>query len=139
MSSYQQYCRLVRLRRHKSGYTLVESLLAIACLAMIGIPIVGLFARVNLVSTSSTVTLEQTEFAVSILEELDVTKNFVSRTEIYNGRYEIQISFQPETISLENRFSTSLELYRVSIEVDDMQSNVGPFRGEYHLIREKNS
>lgn len=106
---------------------------------MIGIPIVGLFARVNLVSTSSTVTLEQTEFAVSILEELDVTKNFVSRTEIYNGRYEIQISFQPETISLENRFSTSLELYRVSIEVDDMQSNVGPFRGEYHLIREKNS
>ncbi|SMX38160.1 hypothetical protein [Octadecabacter ascidiaceicola] len=122
------------MRHSDSGYTLLETLLALACVALIGIPILTIFGSVGRISSTSQVQLEQIEFARSLVEEVRVTRDRTPRHETYKGRYQIELSFQEQAIPENNRYAPVLALYQMTVTVDDLTSATQPFRGEYFVV-----
>lgn len=122
------------MRHSKAGYTLLETLLALACLALIGIPILTVFGAVSRLESASETVLEQTEFARSLIEEVTVTRSHLSESGLFGDRFAYEIVFTPEPLPQENQFGTALDLYRVSVVVDDISRGGNQFQEDYFII-----
>lgn len=126
----------MRFRREKTaGFTLLETLLASAAVALVAIPAMSAFSQAAKQNAERPALLAQFEFATSLLEERLATNHISDGAGIYEDQFTYNVQSSPFSVTHGTRFDESIAFTKVSIGVRTITDNFEPVVVEQIIAR----
>lgn len=102
-------------RRSERGFTLLESLLAVAMVALFAIPVLNAFSRAAVLDQGRIAGFELHEFAVSLLEESVGAGDFEARSGNYGDRFDFSVEVREVATEQASRFDDLIDHIEVTV------------------------